>query len=148
MQTLIQAIIFIGGSVVVALLGVVLVRKSVPLEVQIEQNEVACCFIAVLGAVYGVLLAFAVILVWEQYADAKVMAENEANSLGDVYNIAIGVSEPTRSQIHQAALAYASIVIDDEWASQSDGVESRDAWLRLEQTWQPVRQFEPNGPGG
>jgi hypothetical protein len=145
-QVVIQAIIVIGGGVLLALFGAFHVRRRVSLEVQMEQNEVVGFFIAVLGAVYGVLLAFAVILVWEQYADAKVMAENEANSLGDVYNIAIGVSEPTRSQIHQATLAYASIVIDDEWASQSDGVESRDAWLRLEQTWQLVRQFEPNGP--
>jgi len=146
MQTIIQAVIFIGGSVLLALLGAFHVRRRVELEVQMEQNEVAGFFIAVLGAVYGVLLAFAVILVWEQFADAKVMAENEANSLGDVYNIAIGVSEPTRSGIHKAALAYARVVIDEEWQSQSDGIESRDAWLRLEEIWALVRQFEPNGP--
>src|SRR3954464_15577970 len=99
-QTIVQAVIFIGGGVVLALLGVLMVRRTVALDVQMEQNEVAGFFIAVLGAVYGVLLAFAVILVWEQYADAKVTAENEANSVGDVYNIAIGLSEPTRSQIH------------------------------------------------
>src|SRR6266568_5154433 len=131
MQTLIQALVFIGGGIALALFGAFHVRRRVSLEVQMEQNEVAGFFIAVLGAVYGVLLAFAVILVWEQYADAKIMAENEANSLGDVYNLAIGVSEPTRSQIHQSTLAYAHVVIDDEWVTQSDGVESREAWLRL-----------------
>jgi hypothetical protein len=146
LQTIAQAVIFIGGSVLLALLGVLLVRRTVALDVQMEQNEVAGFFIAVLGAVYGVLLAFAVILVWEQYADAKITAENEANSLGDVYNIAIGISEPTRSQIHMAALAYARTVIDEEWTTQSDGIESRDAWLRLEEIWALVRQYNANGP--
>lgn len=142
--TVVQAIIFIGGGVLIALLGVVLVRRTVALEVQMEQNEVAGFFIAVLGAVYGVLLAFAVILVWEEYADAKITAETEANSVGDVYNLAIGLPEPARSQLHQAALAYARAVIDEEWDTQTYGIESRDAWLRLEEIWAQVRQFEPS----
>src|SRR3954447_1045753 len=115
LATLVQAIIFIGGSVLIALLGVILVRRTVPLEIQMEQNEVAGFFIAVLGVVYGVLLAFAVILVWEQYADAKTTVETEPNSVVAVYTITPGLSEPTRSQIHRDVLEYANVVADDEW---------------------------------
>src|SRR3954453_21430229 len=123
MQTVVQGLIFIVGGVALALLGAVHVRRRVPLEIQMEQNEVAGFFIAVLGVVYGVLLAFAVILVWEQFADARVTAENEANSLADVYHLATGISEPTRSRIHEQVIAYARVVMSDEWDIQSDGRE-------------------------
>jgi len=146
MQTVIQALVFIVGSVALALLGLLHVRRRVPLDVQMEQNEVAGFFIAVLGVVYGVLLAFAVILVWEQYADARVMAENEANSLADVYHLATGISEPTRSIIHDHVLAYARVVKDEEWGIQSSGRESREAWQRIDEIAAQVRQYEPNGP--
>lgn len=146
MQTILLALVFIGGSVVLALFGLVHVRRRVPLEVQMEQNEVAGFFIAVLGVVYGVLLAFAVIVVWEEYQDAKLTAEREANSLADVYHLATGLSDPTRASLHEAALAYARVVIDDEWAVMASGRESTAAWVRLEVLWSLVRQYEPSGP--
>ena len=145
MRTIIQVLVFIVGGVALALYGVFHVRKRVPIEVQMEQNEVAGFFIAVLGVVYGVLLAFAVILVWEQYDGAKTTAEHEANELGDVYGLAIALSEPTRSAIHQAALAYARGVIDEEWEDMSKGRESSNAWRQLEELWNLARRFEPNG---
>jgi hypothetical protein len=144
-QTILQALVFIVGSVVLALFGVVHVRKRVPLEVQMEQNEVAGFFIAVLGVVYGVLLAFAVILVWEQYGDAKAIAEREANSLGDIYSLAAGLPEPRRSQIHQEVRAYARVVIDEEWAIMSSRRESAEAWRRIDALWSLARDFEPGG---
>jgi hypothetical protein len=145
MQTVVQGLIFIVGGVALALLGAVHVRRRVPLEIQMEQNEVAGFFIAVLGVVYGVLLAFAVILVWEQYADAKTTAEKEANSLGDVYTIASGLSEPTRSQIHRDVLEYANVVADDEWTKMTDGYESTAAWRRVDDLYSQVRQYDPSG---
>src|SRR5215210_8627964 len=96
MQTLLLALVFIGGSVGLALFGAVHVRRRVDLATQMEQNEVAGFFIAVLGVVYGVLLAFAVIVVWEGYGDAQTTAEREANSVGDLYRMAEALPEQTR----------------------------------------------------
>jgi hypothetical protein len=132
--------------VVLALLGTRVVRRRVPLEVQMEQNEVAGFFIAVLGVVYGVLLAFAVILVWEQFEDARTVAEQEANEVGDIYHLAIGLSDPARSQIQEAALAYANAVIHQEWPLMASRAESPVAWRTLGLLWAPVWQFTPSNP--
>src|SRR5690606_5500143 len=114
-ETIVQALVFIVGSVALALFGLVHVRRRVPLDVQMEQNEVAGFCIAVLGVVYGVLLAFAVILVWEQFEDARTIAETEANELGDIYHLAIGLPDPLRGELQTAALDYANVVIHEEW---------------------------------
>ena len=49
LDTLAQALIFIVGSVALSLWGVLHVRRRVSLATQMEQNEVAGLFIAVLG---------------------------------------------------------------------------------------------------
>jgi hypothetical protein len=145
-ETILQFLVFIVGSVALALFGVVHVRRRVPLEVQMEQNEVAGFFIAVLGVVYGVLLAFAVILVWEQFEDAKTIAETEANELGDIYHLANGLPEPVRVQVQTSALAYANVVIEEEWPMMRRGSESPAAWRQLSELWTPALQFAPSTP--
>lgn len=143
METIVQALVFIVGSVALALFGLIHVRRRVPIEVQMEQNEVAGFFIAVLGVVYGVLLAFAVILVWEQFEDARSTAEREANELGDIYHLAIGLSEPARSEIQAASLEYADIVMHEEWREMEHRRESVPAWRALGQMWAPIWQYTP-----
>ena len=123
LDTLLQALVFIVGSVALALYGVLHVRRRVPLATQMEQNEVAGFFIAVLGVVYGVLLAFAVVVVWEDFEDARTIAEREANSVGDVYRLAAALPEPSRTAVQQQARAYARMVIDDEWPMLERGRE-------------------------
>lgn len=143
METILQALVFIGGGIALALYGLVHVRRRVPLSVQMEQNEVAGFFIAVLGVVYGVLLAFAVILVWEQFEDARSTAEREANELGDIYQLAGGLSEPTRSRVQAASLDYLEIVITQEWPEMAHRRESAAAWRALGAMSAPVWQYAP-----
>ena len=146
METILQILVFMVGSVALALFGLVHVRRRVSLDVQMEQNEVAGFFIAVLGVVYGVILAFAVILVWEQLEEARTNAEQEANHVGDVYHLASGLSDPARSQIQQAALDYAEVVIQEEWPLMVSRQESASAWRALGMIWSPVWEYTPNSP--
>ena len=91
-------------------------------------------------------VAFAVILVWEQFEDAREIAEQEANEIGDVYHLAIGLSEPGRTQIQQAALEYANVVIHQEWPMMAARKESPTAWRTLGLIWSPIWQFTPSNP--
>jgi len=145
LSTLGQALIFVVGSVALALFGVVHVRRRVPLATQMEQNEVAGFFIAVLGVVYGVLLAFAVVLVWEDFEGARNIAEREANSAGDLYRMAGAMPEPARSAIQQQVKGYARIVVDEEWPMLERGRENPTALRQMEDLWTTVRSIEPNG---
>ena len=145
-ETIVQALIFIVGSVVLALLGLFHVRRRVPLDVQMEQNEVAGFFIAVLGVVYAVILAFAVIAVWEDLDEARDTTEREANSVGDLYRVAEGLPDTVRVPVQEQAVSYARSVAFDEWPLLHRGVESANSRAAIEALWTLIRRFEPTGP--
>jgi hypothetical protein len=144
--TITQVLVFVVGSVVLALLGVLHVRRRVPLEVQMEQNEVAGFFIAVLGVMYGVLLASAVIAVWEDYEDARGVAEREANAVGDLYRVADGMPDPLRKPIQEQLLVYARSVVTEEWPRLREGRQSQTSVVAMDELWDLLRDFDPNGP--
>jgi len=73
------------------------------------------------------------------------MAENEANSLGDVYTLSYGLTDPTREQIHRAIMEYAHDVMDNEWPTMTTGYESPAAWRRIDELWKLVGGYEPGG---
>ncbi len=52
------------------------------------QNDIAGFIYAVVGVIYAVLLAFTVIMVWEEFSDTKLLVDREAASLGDLYQLA------------------------------------------------------------
>jgi hypothetical protein len=145
LETLVQALVFIVGSVALALYGVIHVRRRVPLDVQMEQNEVAGFFIAVLGVMYGVLLASAVIAVWEDLEEARLVAEREANAVGDLYRTAEGMPETLRVPLQEQVTAYARSVVTEEWPLLRHGRENVNALDHMEAMWVLLRRYEPNG---
>jgi hypothetical protein len=144
-ETLVQALVFIVGSVALALYGVIHVRRRVPIDVQMEQNEVAGFFIAVLGVMYGVLLASAVIAVWEDLEEARMVAEREANAVGDLYRTAEGMPDPFRGLVQEQVTAYARSVVVEEWPLLRRGRESGNALNHMEGIWTLLRTYEPSG---
>ena len=66
---------FIGGTVVISLLGMWAVRKIVPRELLDQHKEIAGFIYAVIGAIYGVILGFSVVVLWEQFHEAEDRAD-------------------------------------------------------------------------
>jgi hypothetical protein len=145
LETLLLILVFLVGSVLLAVYGAIHVRKRVPLEIQIEQNDVAGFFLAVLGVVYGVLLAFAVIAVWEDLDDARDTTDREANAIGDLYRLAEGLPDDTRRVIQGQVMAYASLVIQEEWREMQHGRESQNALKQMDALWASVLGYQPSG---
>ena len=65
-----SAIILVALPVLIAMSGPVIVRRCVALEKLSTNNEVAGFKFATVGVLYAVLLAFAVVVVWEKFNDA------------------------------------------------------------------------------
>ncbi|HYJ45144.1 MAG TPA: DUF4239 domain-containing protein [Pyrinomonadaceae bacterium] len=143
MHTLFIGVIIVGMSILIAHIGLRLVRRKVPLPVLETQHEVAGFFIGVLGAIYAVLLAFVVVVVWNQFEDAKSTVEKEANQLQDMARIAQGFSGPVEQHMLDGLKAYAQSVVDDEWNTMSDGKSSPKAQAALEDLWRIYREVEP-----
>ena len=78
------ALLTVAGTVGLAILGLLLVRRLVPLDLLQMHHEVGGYIIGVMGTIYAVILAFVVFAVWDQYQIASVAVVAEANSLGDL----------------------------------------------------------------
>ena len=80
LSPLLAILVLVGAAVSLSLLGFFVVHRLVPVAVRRIHNDVAGFVFAILGAIYGVLLAFVVIVVWEQFNEANQHAENEGSS--------------------------------------------------------------------
>jgi hypothetical protein len=96
--TLLQGILFVGLSTALTVAGLVIVRHYVPLP-ELEANHVVGLGIfAVLGTIYAVLLSFVVIAAWEQFGQARQVAEQEAGHVANLYWLAQELPDPGRHQ--------------------------------------------------
>src|ERR1700734_3972309 len=97
------AVVAIG--VVLSLAGLFIVRRTVPHAVLKQHNDVVGFVYAVVGVVYAVLLAFTIVVCWEQYEGAARNVEAEASTVGDLYRDARGFGESdVAANVIQAAL--------------------------------------------
>jgi hypothetical protein len=130
-----------------AIVGLILVQRLVPPGLREEHNDVAGFIYAVLGVAYAVLLAFVVIVVWQDYKIAQTNVESEANELAGVYFLASQFPEPERTRVQDLARTYARVVVEKEWPMMEQGetgprADSLVRELRLE-----LLEFDPRSEG-
>jgi hypothetical protein len=114
-QILFVIVVFGGGSVA----GLCLVRSLVPLDRLRMNHEVASVTFGVLGAFYGLVLAFVIVAAWERFNLANDVAHQEATSLESLYKLGAAFSEPMRSRLDSAVISYTDRVISEEWPAMA-----------------------------
>jgi hypothetical protein len=131
-----DAIIIVVASVALSLGMLWAIRAFIPHQQLTPHNEVSGFVYAAVGVIYAVVLGFAVISVWEEYRGSLEDANQEANSVANIYRLAGALPEPSRSQIQQSALAYVNAVIDDEWSAMNEQELPSDGTVAaLDQLW-------------
>jgi hypothetical protein len=120
----------VGAAIASAVVGLYLVRRLVPHDRLVESNDVAGNYLQTLGTIYAVLLAFVVIVVWQQFNDARSAVEREANEVLDLFRTASGFSEPARGELRRQLQNYVSAVLEREWAAMA-----RDENGVFEEVW-------------
>ena len=115
-QIIFVIVVFGGGSVA----GLCLVRWLVPLDRLQKNHEVAGVTFGVLGAFYGLVLAFVIVAAWERFNQANADALQEATALESLYKLGAALPEPTRSQLDSAVLEYSHLVVEKEWPQMAD----------------------------
>jgi hypothetical protein len=104
-------VVFGGGSV----LGLYVVRRLVPLDRLQKNHEIAGVTFGVLGAFYGLVLAFVIVATWQRFTEANTNAHREATALESLYKLGAAFSEPMRTRLDAAVLEYTRRVVEVEW---------------------------------
>jgi len=126
----ISGTILVGLGTLLSMLGPALVRRHVSLERLTANNEIAGFKYAVLGVLYAVLLAFAIIVVWQKFSDAETNVVQEAGAATTIYRLSQGMGEKPGADIRAAVTTYLQAAITDDWPAMDRGVPSANASAR------------------
>ena len=130
---------------IAAMVGTILVRRWLGHDYLVNNNEIAGFKFATVGVIYAVLLAFAVIVVWEKFSDAEIAVVDEAGAAATVYRLVAG-PEPEKVAA-RAALGDLSQARDrGDWPRMAMGRESREATEALSQLYAAVLRIPVEGP--
>lgn len=127
--------------------GILLVRRYVGFDKLRDHNDVAGPIFGTLGVLYAVLLAFVVIVSWENYDRAHMDVVAEANNYANIYRNASGFGEEFRTEIRERMDSYLQTVIDEEWPLLARGGRSPEVQRLADEFWQLVGQYEPKTEG-
>src|SRR5262245_42156834 len=139
MDPIMSRLLITGACVAVTLAGIFILRRLFSHDVLQQNNEFLGFIYAVVGAVYGVYLAFTIVVVWEQFDQADRTATAEAVHLSEVWRDVTVIAPPFRDAMHQRLIVYASNVVEREWPSMArrSGADPEtaksyeDAWRAL-----------------
>ena len=113
-------LLLVGLTTLLAMLGPVIVRRYVPLERLSTNNEVAGFKFATVGVIYAVLIAFAVIVVWEKFSDAESAVAQEAGATAALYRLTNGTGAADDGEAIRSRLsAYIRATIEDDWPAMA-----------------------------
>jgi hypothetical protein len=124
--------IFVCGTMLLSVLGLLIVRRFVDIEWLKQHHEIASYFFLMIGTLYAVLIAFAIFVVWTQFQDAGTNLEREVNAVGDLSRMADGLPEAQHTAIRNAILEYVHSVIEDEFPAMAEGRESTRTWIAVQ----------------
>jgi hypothetical protein len=110
----VSAILLVILPVLAATSALVLIRRRIGLARLTTNNEVAGFKFAVVGVIYAVLLAFAIIVVWQRYTDAELAVVEEAGAAATLYRLAIG-PEPEAAAVRAALGDYLRLAVERDW---------------------------------
>jgi len=145
-----QAFLLVGLTIIVySVAGILIVRRFVHHSVLRLHHDVAGYIFTTLGVIYAVLLAFVVLIVWEQFSKAEEnMALEEAVALSIDRNIENYPSPEIATMLRGLFVAYVQSVFKEEFpqlrAGKTDPYVNETFTALIRSVWQinPATQGE------
>ncbi|KQC07644.1 MAG: hypothetical protein APR62_06240 [Smithella sp. SDB] len=133
--------VFIYVSISIS--GLLIIRKYYPHYKCKPHNDIAGFIFATLGVVYAVLLAFTVIITWQDFDKAQDVTVNEANCIEALYLDSIPFPAEFRAELKNGLTNYVRGIINDEWQVMANGRKSPGVQKIQEKLWELYGSFQP-----
>jgi hypothetical protein len=137
----------VGAATLLAMAGPIVVRRLFTLSLLRANNEVAGFKFATVGVLYAVLLAFAVVVVWEKFSQAENEVATEAGAAATLYRLWAGIGDDGEA-LRTATSGYLRSVIEDEWPAMAAGNESNLPTEALNELYAILLRVEPGDARG
>jgi hypothetical protein len=112
---LLSNILIIAVGVLASVIFLFLVTRTSEAHARKESNDFTGAVVAVIGTTYAVILAFMLSGVWNQFQQAQVNAEQEANSLVNFWRLSENIEPVAGKEMRALCQRYAEIVVTKEW---------------------------------
>lgn len=127
MSNVVSGLIVVAIAALVGFLGLVVRVRYFPGKEEDEPEDVAGYVTMVVGVIYALILALALVAVWESKDSAEGHVATESSSLHEIYQLSAALLPADQQKIQAAATAYAHHVVTDEWPAMRSGKEVGDA---------------------
>jgi hypothetical protein len=116
-------LLILVAGVLASVAGMIVVRRFVPAENLSENNEYVGFTYSILSLIYGIYLAFTVVVVWQEYDAAEETVTREVVLLNAVWRNVEPLSREDRLRIHRDLIAYMHDVIDNDYPKMEHGLQ-------------------------
>ena len=110
---------------------------------RLAHNDIVGSSVSVIGTTYAVLIAFMLSGVWSNLQGAWLNAEQEANSLVNIFRFAYQLPPESQPHIQQLVREYCQTMISEEWPAMARGTESAAARRIAQQLWRVLTGVAP-----
>ena len=136
-----SALILIVPTTLAAMAGPFIVRRYVELTRLRTNNEVAGFKFATIGVLYAVLLAFAVVVVWEKFNQADSEVAKEAGAAATVFLLTNGLHAEHGAAIRKATADYLTAAVNKDWPAMANEIDSPAVTEALKEIYRAVLKF-------
>jgi hypothetical protein len=137
-------LILVVGAIVGLIFGLVwLIRRLVPLTREGFDAEVSSQILGVVAALFGLLLAFIVVIAYQNYGDTQSNVSNEADALAAIVRDSNAFSQPDGAHVRAAVGTYVRAVVTDEWPRMHEGKDSARAAAAVGGMYKAIQGVHP-----
>jgi hypothetical protein len=129
--------------VVISVGGLIVFRKAVSHTRLENANAVSGQVFQLAGVLYAVLVAFVVVVVWEQFGDAEDATDSEASAIADLLRDSTAIPPAYRLEVRQSLVAYTEDVINDELPRMRRGEVIEEESEHMTALWDSFLKVQP-----
>ncbi len=142
--TTVLALIVLVGLPAAAAFGCIAFRRRALHLIQATENDVAGVIVSILAGIYGIVVAFVIVVLWEDLRNAQEIASTEANAVAQMVQDSQVFPSPNRLAVSEAVREYVHAIVDDEWPAMRDHRESARAEAAVSRLYDSLRAYDPN----
>jgi hypothetical protein len=141
--TALLVLVVVTAVVGIVLLSVWAVRRYVPATRDGFDAEVSSQMLGVVASLFGLLLAFVVVIEFQAFSAAGDNVQTEADGLAAIVRDSESFDDAPGAKIRSAIGDYVRVVVEDEWPLMRKGKESPAAWRSLADVFEAMQAYAP-----
>jgi hypothetical protein len=130
-------------AVAISLGSLAIGRRIFKVETLKHHHDITGPLFGTIGVIYAVLMAFLVVVAWQNYDEACNDVVKEANYYADMYRDTVAFSEPFKSTIRENLSKYVNAIVKEEWPLLASGQSSQNVKQLWDNIWDMYGSYQP-----